>query len=202
MSTEIQEGVTEVGEFLASIATSIPEKSRRELVRLLGHSVAAPSMAELREARLGLLVEMVDAGEIPKADDYTRLRKTRAARGENWPSHASLILHFGTWANAAKAALDVCFSVTSKRDWARQPREWPLVPFKRPEIVEALEDSSEKVGRRITQWEYVELRRVERRLASQMGLPDPRLPHLGVIRKNFGDWEKAISKVKYEESHE
>lgn len=194
----LESDVSEVGEFLASIATSIPPKTRKELIRLLGHSVAAPSKAELREARLGLLVEMVDQGEIPKADAYASLRESRKRKGETWPSHANLILHYGTWANAAKAALDVCFSITPNRAWARTPREWPIVPFTRPEITEALQDSSEKVGRRITQWEYVELRRVERRLAFHQGLPDPRLPELGVIRKHFGDWEKAISKVKYE----
>lgn len=183
--------VSEVGEFLASIATSLPERTRDELVRLLGHSVALPSQAEIREARLGLLVELVTEGEIPKVTSYIDERTRRQASGEAWPSHTDLCTHFGSWTGAARAALDLYFDNPRWKVKSSNRRVWKSVPYSRREIEEAVRRSSGTVGRAITQWEYVELRRLERRVAATCGLPDPRLPSLTVIRRAFGSWERA-----------
>lgn len=59
--------------------------------------------------------------------------------------------------------------------------------------MEALERSSRKAGQVIGQWEYVELRRVERQLARRLGDADPRLPTLQVIQRHFGGWDAGIS---------
>ncbi|MBK8294069.1 MAG: hypothetical protein IPK93_04550 [Solirubrobacterales bacterium] len=197
MTVDYGAGVTEVGEFLVSLSSALPKKTRNELVRMLGHSVALPTAAELREARLGLLVTMMGGGRIPTSTEYNLERSARAELSEKWPSHANLVLHFGTWARAAQAALDLHFSITKRRDKARPPQAWPAKPYKRPEILGALETSSEKVGRLITQWEYAELRRVERHLAFHRGLRDPRLPSLNVIKRNLGGWDQAITKVNW-----
>lgn len=188
MTPDSPQGVTEVGEFLARIASAIPEKTRDELVRLLGHSVAMPTMPELREARLGLLTSMMSQGTIPTSTEYNNARQNES---EDWPSHAALVIQYGTWARAATAAMDLCYGMSKHRDKARSPHPWLPKPYERPEILRALDWCSEKVGRPITQWEYVELRRVERRLAVIQGRPDPRLPGIGVIRGNFGTWDSA-----------
>lgn len=192
----IPAGVTEVGEFLAAIATAFPAKTRIELIRLLSHSVAAPTPQEVRQARLGLLAEMVKTGWIPGVNDYEAERRNRANMSEEWPGSSSLFDYYGTWASVVEAAFDVAFSITPKRSGARERQAWPNVIYSRPDVLEALERCSEKVGQTITQWQYMELRRVERKLAIELGRPDPRLPQLNVIKRNFGGWDQAISKLQ------
>lgn len=145
--------------------------------------------------RLGLLVEIVSQGELPTTRVYDQLREQRNAEGSQLPRSTGLILHYGTWAAASRAAVDLAFSVNQNRAKARTPRMWPIDPYTRPQILEALESASEKVGQLIGQWEYVELRRVERQLAWSNGSPDPRYPELGVIRKHFGGWDAALARV-------
>lgn len=189
--------VSEAAQMIAEIATDLPESSRTELVRLLGHSVAMPTVQELREMRLGLLVEMVsETGGLPTADSYDRLRDLRKEQGAEWPRSTGLAAHYGTWTFALRAATDIAFGETLRRARARIPRPWVPRPYSRREIVEALERSSRKVGQVIGQWEYVELRRVERLLAARNGTDDPRLPELQVIHKHFGGWHAAISMLK------
>lgn len=188
--------VSEACQLLSEVATSLPEQTRHELARLLGHSVAMPTMQELREMRVGLLVEMVGHGELPRTRTYDRLRDERNAAGSGWPGSTGLILHFGTWATALRAAVDLAFNITARRDHARTPRPWPSIPYARREIIQALQVASDKVGQPIGQWEYQELRRVERQLASRSGAPDPRYADLNVIRRNFGTWDAAISRVE------
>jgi len=187
--------VSEACQMLAEIVTSLSENTRRELTRLLGHSVAMPTTQELREMRIGLLVEMVAAGELPKTRSYDRTRNLRERNGEDWPGSTGLIRHYGTWTAALRAAVDLAFDVTKNRARARTPQAWPPTPYSRREVLEALAIASEKVGQVIGQWEYVELRRVERQLAWRNGSPDPRYPEIGVVRKNFGGWDAAISKI-------
>ena len=192
---ETAQPVSEACQILAATASALPEQTRHELARLLSHSVAMPTEQELREMRLGLLVEMVKDGTLPRTKDYDELRNARRKAGADWPGSTGLILHYGTWAATSRAAVDLAFHETTNRARARTPHMWPIVPYTRKEIVEALELASEKVGQPIGQWEYVELRRVERQLAWRNGSPDPRYPELGVIRKHFGGWDAAISQI-------
>lgn len=185
--------VSEACQILVEVTSSLPEKTRLELTRLLSHSVAAPTAQELREMRLGLLVEIVSEGELPTTRSYDEIRNERNAAGNSWPASTGLILHYGTWAAASRAAVDLAFDMTTNRARARTPRMWPIVPYTRKEVLEALKLASEKVGQPIGQWEYVELRRVERQLAWRNGSPDPRYPELGVIRKHFGGWDAALA---------
>ena len=183
-------------QMIAAIATDLPATTRTELVRLLGHSVAMPTAQELREMRLGLLVEMVAKdGALPTSEAYDFARGARNAEGGQWPRSTGLAAHYGTWTAALRAATDIAFAQTAGRIRATTPRPWPLRTYSRAEIVEALERSSRKVGQVIGQWEYVELRRVERQLAARTGGDDPRLPALRVIHKHLGGWESAISLV-------
>lgn len=188
--------VSEAAQMIAEVATDLPERTRTELVRLLGHSVAVPTTQELREMRLGLLVELVgENGALPTTETYDQIRNTRNGRGSSWPGSTGLAAHYGTWTFALRAAADVAFAQTPGRIRATTPRPWPLRTYTRLEIIEALERSSRKVGHVIGQWEYVELRRVERLLAARIGEEDPRLPSLQVIHKHFGGWDSAISVV-------
>lgn len=186
--------VSEVAEFVAGIAAGLPAKTKFELKRLLSHSVSAPTSSELREARLGLLMKLVSKGELPTVRTYASHRDNRSL-DEDWPSVAGLIQHYGTWTRSLRAAVDLHFSVTFRRARARSPVPWVSRPYTRVEVQDALRRSCDKVGRLITQWEYTELRRVERRNASVNGLPDPRLPGKAVIRRTFGNWANGIESI-------
>lgn len=196
---EVASVVGEACQLLAAIATELPERSRVELTRLLGHSVVMPTTQELREMRLGLLVELVaSSGELPTTETYDHLRTYRNIEGAAWPGSTGLAAHYGTWASVLRAATDVAFAQTPGRIRAITPRPWPLRTYTRAEITEALKRCSRKVGQTIGQWEYVELRRVERQLAARTGAEDPRLPALQVIHKHFGSWEAAASNSRFE----
>ncbi len=184
--------VSEACLLIAEIATSLPDQTTSELRRLLGHSVAMPRNQELREMRLGLLIEMVREGELPLVDSYERERKSRKESGSDWPDGPTLIRRFGSWPTACRGAVDLAFDVTPQRARANGRRLWPGDFYTRGEVLKALRRASRKVGQEIGQWEYVELRRVERRLAAIQGRPDPRLPTLKSISICFGNWDLAI----------
>lgn len=186
--------VSEVAEFVAGILPGIPAKTKFELKRLLSHSVAVPTASELREARLGLLVELVSTGELPTVRTYASHRQESSSE-DNWPSVAGLIQHYGTWTRSLQAAIDLHFGATSVRARSRSPLPWTPQPYTRVEIQDALRTASFKVGRPITQWEYSELRRIERKNASMIGLPEPRLPGNQVIRRTFGNWANGMKSI-------
>ncbi len=188
--------VSEACLVLAEIAPQLPDRTRAELTRLLGHSVAMPSDQELREMRLGLLVEMVRDGELPNVGTYGEARTERASQGEVWPDASSLIRHFGNWTTACRAAADLAFNITRNRVGTRTLRLWPKDFYTRAEVEKSLRRASRKVGQTIGQWEYVELRRVERRLAAVQGRPDPRYPELRTICRCFGSWDRAIASTQ------
>jgi hypothetical protein len=188
--------VGEVAEFMAALATQLPEKTRVELVRLLGNSVASPSAQEVREARLGLLAEMFDDGEVPRLAAYAEMRQERTARGEEWPAASSLIAYYGTWTRAVEAAADLRYSISSRLARARNRAMWPARPYTREEVLEGIRRASEKVGRPITQWEYEELRRLEREVAVRHGLPEPRLAGLITVRRRLGSWSRALEVMR------
>ena len=175
---------------IAEIAPQLPDRTRAELTRLLEHSVAMPSDQELREMRLGL------DGELPNVGAYQEARSERATQGEEWPDAGNLTRHFGTWASTCRAAADLAFNITKNRVKTQTLRLWPKEPYTRIEVEKSLRRASRKVGQLIGQWEYVELRRVERRLAAFQGRPDPRYPELRTICKCFGSWDHAIASTK------
>jgi hypothetical protein len=108
---------------------------------------------------------MFDGDEVPKLT-ATHGCGTRVARGEEWPAASSLVGYYGTWTRAVEAAADLRYSIS----WR----------------------SSEKVGRPIAQWEYAELRRLERDVAARRDLPEPRLASLLTIRRRLGTWSRAL----------
>lgn len=186
--------VSEVAEFVAGILPGIPAKTKFELKRLLSHSIALPTASELREARLGLLAELVSTGELPTVRTYASRRRESNPK-DDWPSVAGLIQHYGTWARSLQAALDLQFGTTSVRARSRSPLPWTPKSYTRAEVQDALRAASLKVGRPITQREYSELRRIERRNASMNGLPEPRLPGNSVIRRTFGNWANGMKTI-------
>ncbi len=183
---------SDAAQLLAEIVPKMPAATRGELMRLLSHTLAAPSPAEIRERRIGLLVELVSSGEAPGVDKYERERRRRGDAGEVWPAHSVLIDHYGRWSRAVSAAVAIwlrgglarVISSPTRMRWRRS--------YTREEATEALRRCQRKVGGLLTKPEYEEFRRVERMIAIQTGGADPRLPGPNQIRTLFGGYARAL----------
>lgn len=75
-----------------------------------------PTAQELREMRLGLLVEMVvKDGEPHTAEAYDGVREKRNEGDDDWPRSTGLASHYGTWTFALRAAADIAIAQTAGR---------------------------------------------------------------------------------------
>ena len=94
---------------IRDILPGVNERTLRELRALIAYSLAAPSSAELREQRLGLLVQIVarDPARIPLGEEYETERGRRAPCGEEWPSRSQLSRAYGSWLHAVSAAMEL-----------------------------------------------------------------------------------------------
>jgi hypothetical protein len=179
---------------IAVLVPSLPEQTAADLHQLLGHHIAAPSPAALRERRLGLLIELIagGTGEVPGTDQYEALRAEREAAGESWPHHTTLGRLYGNWLAAVKAAMRLHFDGGKARVPASYQHTGDHAEYTRDEVVHALERFHHRHGTRPTKWEFGEWRVLERRLARAGGLPEPRIPSFKQARTLFGTYERAI----------
>jgi hypothetical protein len=187
---------------IARMAPVLPARTRETVAALLARSLGAPSAAEIRAARLGLLMALVDGNaEVPSTDAYERLRVQRKAQdGASWPAASTLIRAYGGWTRAVRAAFQL-------RAGAKTLSEAAVVldrgGFSNDEVLAAIaacarcigcwEDSPEASDCNPTPTEYTEWRRLSRRLALHAGTPVPRPPSLTAIRAKFGSWDRAVA---------
>jgi hypothetical protein len=187
---------SECAQVLASLVPKLPEVTARTLMQLLGHHLAAPSAALRRQARLGLLIEMVARGTVPNTDQYMAERDLRRQRGENWPTYSVLINAYGHWLAAQKAAIKLVeigsrARVATSHHHARFRRD-----TLRQEVPEAIMKCRDKLGDWPTEWEYYEWASLARRAARAAGKPEPHLPSSGPVNKLFGNYDEAVAAAK------
>lgn len=186
---------SELAEGLAMVARSLSPDAAADVERLLAHAVGLPKPAVLREARLGLLIEMVSDGSglVPSVRDYLAAREQRRQRGEQWPAPSSLIAAYGSFLTAVKAAMKLATLGTPARvaPSHHHSRE-PSKAFTRTEAAAALRAFHDKHGYWPRSQEWGDWSALSRRLARQHGRPDPRLPNLTALRRLFGTFERAI----------
>jgi hypothetical protein len=187
-------GASEVAQALAALAPALPEKTLQDVRRLLAQSIAAPGAGARREARLGLLLRLVATGsaEVPTVETYQRARNDAEARGENWPTHSTLIRAYGHWLAAVRAAMRLHFEGASARVAASHRHAFRHRNYTRDEILTALDRCRAALEDWPTQWEYEEWAFLVRQRAQTAGLADPRLPVLKPIRRYFGTFAAAI----------
>jgi hypothetical protein len=186
--TDDGHGASEVAQALAGLVLALPEQTVTDLHGLLAHTVAAPSPAQIRESRVGLLLTLVadSPGEVPTVERYETERKRREGSGENWPAHSTLIRAYGHWLAAVRAAMRL------QRDGgrARVPRSHHharlRTGYTREQVMGALRTCADALGSWPTEWEYEEWARLRREAARLAGLPEPTLPVLKPIRTLFG----------------
>jgi hypothetical protein len=197
----LSSNATETAQALATVVSSSawPQEAVRDLARLLGHGLASPTPAQLREARLGLLIELVSVGtgEFIDTDTYDTARERRVATGEECPTASGLARAYGHWLIAVRAAMRFWFIGGS----ARVPADHSHVPagpaYTPAEAIEALNVACEDLRCEvITEWEYEEWRRLRRTAARHAGTPLPRFPSMTPIRKHFGGFDQALRQAR------
>lgn len=184
-------GVSDVARALSSIAPALSAVTRRHLSALLAHTIASPTAAEIRGRRLGLVCEMVSEPGALGVQRYEALRSART--GEGWPAASTLIAHFGSW----QAVLTVAMRLQqygqslhpirgSHRALHNSARN-----YSRAEVVCAINQAADVIGRIPSLAEYVEIRRVLLAHARRTGGESPRLPERHTICRQFASYQDA-----------
>lgn len=176
------------------VAAVLPHLSARDaehLRRLIGDGLASPEPVVLREARLGLLIDLVTerTGEVPSVQAYEDLRVEREERGERWPSHSTLARAYGGWLGAVRAAMQVD---VGRNPWGTPSKRHRVPAYTRDEALAAVARCRSAMGAWPTEQEYVRWRRVERRGARGAGVLEPRLPSAGSLRRLTGTFSEAV----------
>jgi hypothetical protein len=180
---------------IAEFVPDLPQRTREDLYALLGHELAAPTPAELREQQLGLLYELVKnaGGDWPNTDVYDAERKRRAERDEKWPAPSQLHRGYGSWAKACAAAQRLWEQGTHGRvPHTLQHAHFHYGRYQRKHVIAAIQRFRVALGHWPTQWEYEEWSRLQRRAARHTGQPDPKLPTPPRIVKLYGSWDRAL----------
>ena len=205
-----QDGGTETAQALARLVSdrgAFPDEAARHLAELLQHSLAEPSAGGRREARLGLLIDLVSVGtgEFVRSERYEEERSQRRRHGEEWPAASSLSRAYGHWLSAVKAASRYWFEGGRARVASSHTHARPSDSYQPREIRNALLGAQTDLGMQSgtggesgdggswpTEWEYLEWAQIKRRLARRAGT-SCRLPSAKAIRKAYGTYERAVA---------
>jgi hypothetical protein len=178
---------------IRQILPGVHERALRELRALIAYSLAAPSPAELREQRLGLLVQMVARApsKIPLGDEYEAERARRASDGEAWPSRVQLGRTYGSWLLAVSAAMELDRPHAGAPYPSYQARPTAGPPYVRRDALLAITRCKDEIGEWPTQADYLQWRRILRRTGRLHGPGEPRLPDAKTFRRLYGSWSLA-----------
>lgn len=198
------DSATETAQMVACLVRdqkAFPEEAARQLEQLLSHSLAAPSAAERRVARIGLLIDIVSQGEgeFITVEAYEGERDKRKARGEVWPTASNLSRAYGHWLAAVRAACRYWFEGGQARVAADHRHARPSQSYKPIEIRSALlkaqADLSLPADEWPTEWEFIEWAQITRRLARSAGT-SCRIPGAKQIRKAYGSYAAAVDSAR------
>ena len=144
------ENASEAAQIIAALVPAFPESTAESLRRLLAHSIAAPSAAERRELRLGLLLDLTadNRGVVPSVVEYREARARRKERGEDWPSDSTLIRGYGHWIAVVKAATRLSFEGSRARVPNSYRHSKRHSSYTRQEIIRALDECRRQIPRR------------------------------------------------------
>jgi hypothetical protein len=196
----IDPSATELAQGFASILHAFPQEAIEDLERLISNDLGAPTSAGLREARLGLLIELISTGdgEIPRTRDYDGARKHRAqTKGEEWPAASTLVESYGSFLAAVKAAMRLHHDGSVARVPHTHRHARPYKRYSRDEVVAALRSFRDQHGSwPRSELEYLTGAATVRQARRNGGHPDPRLPSAKPIRTLFGGFPRALDVAK------
>lgn len=195
---------TEAAQLIAQIVPRLPAQSAYDLKRLVELDIALPSRAAIREARLGLLIELIalprDHEGLPSEADYEKLRLMRGVLGERWPSARTLRDAYGHWLKATQAAVNQLRGYNATGGRIKVPASndhgGRHAPYTRQDVLDALRLTKQTIGSWPTEWEYELFARAARKAAKEAGNPAPRLPGLKQIRTQFGNFPRAVQAAR------
>lgn len=175
---------------IRDIWPGVNERTLRELRALIAYSLAAPSPAELREQRLGLLLQIVSRSpaRIPLGEEYEAERGLRVACGEEWPSRSQLSRAYGSWLHAVSAAMELERPRGHTPTPSYQARPAAGRRHTRRDAILAIVRCQEEIGAWPTQSDYLQWRRILRHTGRLYGPGEPRLPDVKAMRRMFGSW--------------
>jgi hypothetical protein len=196
---------TEAAQVLSTLASdhaALPDEAAMQLLRLIGHELAAPGVGHLRLGHLRLLIDLVieldphDVDSFPTAAAYTAYRAERSADGSAYPDESTLRAAYGSWLVAVQAA--ACFvHKGGEANVPRSRRKRFHGPYQPTAILKAILQCHEDLFGRgpvdggllvfPTEWEYEEWARIKRALKA-----NPRIPGLRQIRQAFGSYDQAV----------
>lgn len=196
MTSHESQGASEVAEMLAALAIdrhAFPDGAARDLMRLLSQALAQPAAADERQARLGLLIDLVREGrDYVTIDAYQRARAARAKRGEDWPSASTLSRAMGHWLAAVQAASRFWFDGGPARVRAERSSAGRHAGYQPRQIVVAIRTFHREHGEWPTAWEWERYIAIRRRLDRRSGR-GRRWPGLGQLRKAYGSFAGAVA---------
>lgn len=162
--------------------------------------LALPSGAELREARLGLLLFMLrdGSGMVPRTEDYDQLRAEREALGESWPHSTTIIRAYShSWRVAVRAAMRLLHDGPEARVAHRHTGRGLADDFERDEVLQALvRFRDEHDGRWPLSTQFFDWGEYERRAALAAGRPVPRVPSRSAFRRHFKRFELGLAAAR------
>lgn len=182
--------VSETGRVIEVILSELPEQTVDDLARLIQRRLTMLDVSSIRYARLGLLIDVVSTGtgEVPSTRAYDAARDRAALGGESWPSHSTLVVAYGGWVNAVRAAMMLWIDGSVARVPVSNHHRRPERAYRLEEATGALLACSDALTVWPTEQEYEEWRRLSREMARNAGLPYPRYPSRQSWRKLYGNW--------------
>jgi hypothetical protein len=188
------EKATEASQQLAQLVTNkaaFPRQAAEDLQELLGHDLARPTPGERRQARLGLLIELLsDADDQPITTTlYDQARAEKKEQGQDWPDSSNLTRAYGHWLAAVRAATRFWL----KGSKGNVPHLYPEQPsdYMPQEVINGLISFRREYGDWPTAWEWDEYLLVRREIARRAGT-QLRLPSRRAMRKAYGGFAKAV----------
>lgn len=199
-------GAGELARFIAAVAPSLEPETRAQLRREAAATLAQPTAAELLEARLGLLGDVVlaDPEWLPSTGEYDREReRRRREHGELWPQHETLIGLYHHWFTACEYA--------RRRVQKRSHRRVPLgvdpgegddgdrdnsAPLTHDEAIQSLMRFRAKYGTWPVWWEVMTWYRLTKPGAlggRRTGFENPSTARLELL---FGSVDDAVRRAK------
>lgn len=198
--------VMTAGFAIAALIPVLPEPTGLALYRGLRNMMALGEPAEVREERLGLLIEILDfSGEVPRGEVYDAERMRRARRGEIWPERTTLIKSYGNdWHAVVRAAMRHLHAAPGPvLPRGFQPLEH-YGPYDREEVLAAIARCRQELGDWVPgDWptwpEYHAWMRLRCEVARVGGSRRPRIPSRPTIKRWCGSYARATEILRERE---
>jgi|HubBroStandDraft_6_1064221.scaffolds.fasta_scaffold16446_5 hypothetical protein len=189
---------------IRAILPGVQEDTLRELHALIAQSLAIPLPSDLRDQRLGLLMQMVTytLARIPLGEEYETERAQRAVDGEEWPSRIQLSEAYGSWLDAVAAATEPDRPRRQPRFSGREARTAAGPPYTRRDALLAIARCKSEIGAWPTQSDYLRWRHIVRHASRLHGLDEPRLPDAKQLRRLYANWACARAAAQRRLEHE